>query len=131
MGNVRDRIVKMYLSGKPLSEIAEILNSEGVPASRGGRWHGPTVKSVLAKEGVAMRPKGARPQPGVGAPDPRARAKAATAFEDRFFEAVAGEFVRARAAAMQPTADAPPRVLRAGDWPAPPVRSTAAAEGWF
>jgi hypothetical protein len=44
----------MRKSGKTLREIADALNSEGVPTAQGGaRWHASTVQKIVRGEGDA------------------------------------------------------------------------------
>lgn len=110
------KILELRDAGLSIQRIVERIAEEGFP-----RRGTATVRGVIARGGA----------PEVYRAAEKCTDQSPNSFEDRFFEEVAGEYVRARAAAMRPTADAPPRVLRAGDWPDPPVRSTAAAEGWF
>lgn len=49
---VLQRMVKLYREGHGLTEIARLLNSEGIPAQRGGIWHGTTIMNVLARDGI-------------------------------------------------------------------------------
>lgn len=43
-----ERIRDLHRSGVRPSEIARVLNREGVPTPRGGRWHPPGVTRVLS-----------------------------------------------------------------------------------
>ena len=52
------RIVEMRRKGTALHEIAEILNQEGVPTTRGGRrWWQSTVRSALSAAGYNDNPE--------------------------------------------------------------------------
>jgi site-specific DNA recombinase len=42
------RILQLHSSGWSLNRIADHLNSDGIPAKRGGKWFGSAVRSVLA-----------------------------------------------------------------------------------
>ncbi len=44
---VRSRIATERGAGKSLNSIASILNDEGVPTAKGGRWHASTVAHVV------------------------------------------------------------------------------------
>ncbi len=44
---VLERIVRLRSQGWSFHRIADRLNREGIPAKRGGRWFGSTVRSVL------------------------------------------------------------------------------------
>ena len=46
--HVRARIAADRAAGLSLRRIAEALTAEGVPTTRGGRWHASTVAAVLA-----------------------------------------------------------------------------------
>jgi DNA invertase Pin-like site-specific DNA recombinase len=46
----RTRIVQLRADGLSLRAIAAVLESEGVPAKRGGRWHPTTVRAVLTTD---------------------------------------------------------------------------------
>ena len=45
-GEVAGKITSMRREGKSYRAIAEILNSENVPAGHGGRWYATTVKNI-------------------------------------------------------------------------------------
>lgn len=44
---VRRRIKRLRKAGKTLEEIAETLNSDGIPSKSGGKWFKATVKQIL------------------------------------------------------------------------------------
>jgi DNA invertase Pin-like site-specific DNA recombinase len=46
------RIVELHREGRSLRQIAAVLEEEGLPAKRGGRWHPRTVSAVLTQAGV-------------------------------------------------------------------------------
>lgn len=46
------QITRLRSSGQSYAKIADQLNSEGLPAKRGGRWHAMSVRSV---ERTALR----------------------------------------------------------------------------
>lgn len=46
---VTARICAERANGKTLREIADGLNSDGIPTARGGRWHASTMQRVLAR----------------------------------------------------------------------------------
>lgn len=41
------KIFKAFNTGFSLTDIARLLNSDGIPTSRGGRWHAATVRYIL------------------------------------------------------------------------------------
>jgi site-specific DNA recombinase len=41
------RIFQLRRQGRGLREIARVLNEQGVPTSRGGRWHAGTIRYIL------------------------------------------------------------------------------------
>jgi DNA invertase Pin-like site-specific DNA recombinase len=45
--DVRQRIARLVSDGLSQRAVAALLNAEGVPTTRGGRWHGGTVAHVL------------------------------------------------------------------------------------
>jgi site-specific DNA recombinase len=45
---VIEEIMELREKGWSLREIADRLNVDGIPAKKGGRWHGSSVRSVLA-----------------------------------------------------------------------------------
>jgi DNA invertase Pin-like site-specific DNA recombinase len=47
---VVERMVAMDKAGKPLRDIAEALNAEGIPSPRGGAWHPTVVRGILRRE---------------------------------------------------------------------------------
>lgn len=49
---IRDRIVAARQAGATLQAVADMLNAEGVPTARVGKWHASTVKHVV--ESVAL-----------------------------------------------------------------------------
>ena len=42
----RGRVIALRASGLSMGKTAALLNAEGVPSARGGRWHGSTVASI-------------------------------------------------------------------------------------
>lgn len=49
---VAEIVVPLREAGKPLQEIADHLNSAGVPTARGGSWQPSQVKRVLVRLGA-------------------------------------------------------------------------------
>lgn len=47
--DVEARIMDEHYSGKSLREIARVLNDEGIPTPRSGKWHASSVKHVIAR----------------------------------------------------------------------------------
>jgi DNA invertase Pin-like site-specific DNA recombinase len=47
------RIRELHRDGHHVAEIARVLNREGVPTPRGGRWHSPGIKRALGWEQAA------------------------------------------------------------------------------
>lgn len=47
--SVAERIHAERTAGRTLREIAEGLNSDGIPTARGGQWHASTLQRVLAR----------------------------------------------------------------------------------
>jgi hypothetical protein len=43
------RIVQLHGQGESARAIVDVLNGEGRPAKRGGRWHPETVRRVLRR----------------------------------------------------------------------------------
>jgi len=43
------RIVELRAEGRSLRDIGRVLQDEGVPTKRGGRWHPETISKVLAR----------------------------------------------------------------------------------
>jgi hypothetical protein len=57
------RLVAQRSAGDTLAQIAEMLNTEGVPTSRGGRrWYDSTVRNVLGYAAGTQEPK-SQPEP--------------------------------------------------------------------
>ncbi|MHA1632592.1 MAG: recombinase family protein [Candidatus Freyarchaeota archaeon] len=52
---VRRRIKRLYKGGRSLSEIARILNSEGIPPKTGSKWSHVAVKNVVETGAQALR----------------------------------------------------------------------------
>jgi site-specific DNA recombinase len=48
---ILERILRLHTSGWSLRRIADHLNSDGIPAKRGGKWFGSSVRSVIMCSG--------------------------------------------------------------------------------
>lgn len=48
--NIVRRIFNLYLEGYGFNNIAYILDSEGIPTKRGGKWAGATIRGILTNE---------------------------------------------------------------------------------
>lgn len=60
---LRPIVERLYASGiNTQSQLAKALNAEGVPASRGGRWHQGSARNLLVRLGLlspsAVVPRG-------------------------------------------------------------------------
>lgn len=44
------RIFKLYLQGNGINKISSILEKEGVPSKKGGRWRGNNIKNMILNE---------------------------------------------------------------------------------
>ena len=45
------RMAELRRQGYGLTKIARLLNSEGIPAQRGGPWHSTSIMNILSREG--------------------------------------------------------------------------------
>ncbi len=48
-------MVELYRQGHGLTEIARLLNGDGIPAQRGGIWQGTAIMKILARDGIHTR----------------------------------------------------------------------------
>ena len=44
------RVLAMHAEGTSLNGIARLLNAEGTPTARGGKWHASTVRAIVTSE---------------------------------------------------------------------------------
>jgi hypothetical protein len=54
---VVDRIKSMRSTGETLRAIADVLNSEGIPARRGGKWYPMTIANILRQAAIINPPR--------------------------------------------------------------------------